>query len=101
MPPIFAPQYNARVVRLWPRRRVSQPVEAPEEVLEAMREVNQYARTHGGSIELVELTDDGTVKVRLHGACKGCPISAITLKLGIEERLRIRLPSIRKVVQVP
>jgi Fe-S cluster biogenesis protein NfuA len=63
-----------------------------------MVDVRAYAQSHGGNIDLVSVTETGTVTIRFSGACKGCPLSGITLKLGIEEQLRIRVPGVRKVV---
>ena len=54
----------------------------------------------GGDVELVEVTDEGVVKVRFRGACVGCPSSAMTLKLGIERHLREKIPEVREVVCV-
>jgi len=54
----------------------------------------------GGNVELVEVSDDGVVKVRLVGACKGCPMSQMTLKNGIERVLKEELPEVTKVVSV-
>jgi Fe-S cluster biogenesis protein NfuA len=55
----------------------------------------------GGDLELVEVTDDGVVKVRLHGACVGCPSSSMTLHMGIERNLRAQIPEVVAVEQVP
>ncbi len=53
----------------------------------------------GGNVELVEVTD-GTVKVKLVGACAGCPMSTITLKNGIERILKQEIPEVKEVVAV-
>ncbi len=53
----------------------------------------------GGDVELVDV-EDGTVKVRLTGACAGCPMAAMTLKMGIEQILKQELPEIKEVVAV-
>jgi len=53
----------------------------------------------GGNVELVEV-DDGTVKLRLQGACAGCPMSQMTLRMGIERELRKQLPDIKEVVSI-
>ena len=53
----------------------------------------------GGNVELVEV-NDGTVKVRLTGACGGCPMATITLKMGIEKILKQEIPEIKEVVAV-
>ena len=70
------------------------------EVEKAIREVQPSLRADGGDIELVDVTEDGVVKVRLKGACLGCPFSQITLKLGVERYLKIRVPQIKRVVVV-
>lgn len=69
-----------------------------EQVIERIRPAVQ---SDGGDVELVEVTDDGIVRVRLHGACVGCPSSTMTLQIGIERNVRERVPEITGVVQVP
>ena len=54
----------------------------------------------GGNVELIEVTSDGIVKVRLTGACAGCPISQMTLKQGVERLIREEVPEIKEVVAV-
>ncbi len=54
----------------------------------------------GGDVELVDVTDDGDVTVRFHGACVGCPSSNITLQTGLERQLRDRLPEVSGVEMV-
>jgi len=54
----------------------------------------------GGDVELVEVTPEGVVKVRLTGACVGCPMSQMTLKHGVEKVLREEIPEIKEVVSV-
>ena len=54
----------------------------------------------GGDVEFVDFTDDRVVQVRLHGACVGCPSAEMTLKAGIERRLRERIPSVERVEAV-
>jgi Fe-S cluster biogenesis protein NfuA len=55
----------------------------------------------GGDIELVDVDSDGIVKVRLKGACGGCPMSQITLTMGVEKRLKEEIPEVKGVVAVP
>ena len=55
----------------------------------------------GGDIELVDVGDDGIVKVRLKGACGGCPMSQLTLSMGVERRLKEEIPEVKGVVAVP
>lgn len=66
-------------------------------VLDEMESVRAYARSHGGEIELVSVSEEGDVVIRFKGACHGCPISGITLRVGIEERLRSKIPEVRRV----
>jgi Fe-S cluster biogenesis protein NfuA len=70
--------------------------ELVEKVLEKIRPLLQR---DGGDIELVEITD-GIVKVRLTGACKGCPMSQMTLKQGVERMLMKEVPGLREVQAV-
>jgi len=69
------------------------------QVKSAMADVQAYARSHGGSIELVTVSEEGDVTIRMAGACRGCPMSALTLKHGIEEQLRHLVPGVRKVIE--
>ena len=68
-----------------------------EEILDKVRPGLQ---ADGGDVELVEVNDEGTVKVRLTGACGGCPMATMTLKMGIERALKNELPDVKKVEQV-
>ncbi len=69
-------------------------------VEEALKEVRPSLQADGGDVELVSVTDDGTVTLRLTGACGGCPMSQMTLKMGIERVLKQRVPAVKKVVSV-
>ena len=71
-----------------------------EEVQKLIDEVRPALQADGGDVELVEVTDDGVVKVRLKGACGSCPMSQMTLKMGIEKRIKEAMPSIKEVVAV-
>jgi Fe-S cluster biogenesis protein NfuA len=70
------------------------------EVEEAIKEIQPHLRADGGDIELVGVDDDGTVRVRLKGACLGCPMSQMTLQLGVERYLKSKIPQVTKVVRV-
>jgi len=70
-------------------------------VEEVLNQLRPELQAHGGDVELVEVTGDGLVKVRLTGACAGCPMSAFTLAMGIERTLRREIPEIKGVVPVP
>jgi len=68
-----------------------------EKVLEMVRPGLQ---ADGGDVELVDVTEDGIVKVRLKGACGSCPMSTMTLKMGIERAVKEKIPGVKEVVQV-
>ncbi len=72
-----------------------------ERVEEAMKSIRPLLQADGGDVELVEVTEDGVVKVRLTGACGGCPMSQITLSRGIEVRLKAVVPEVTRVESVP
>lgn len=72
-----------------------------EQVEEALKGIRPGLQADGGDVELVDVTDDGVVKVRLKGACGGCPMSQITLKQGIERRLKATVPGVTSVESVP
>jgi Fe-S cluster biogenesis protein NfuA/nitrite reductase/ring-hydroxylating ferredoxin subunit len=67
------------------------------QVEEALDEIRPYIESHGGDLELLDV-DDGIVHVRMSGACHGCAASAMTLRRGIEEKLRERYPGFKEVV---
>jgi Fe-S cluster biogenesis protein NfuA len=71
--------------------------EAVEKTLEKIKEM---LAAEGGSVELVDITDDGVVKVKLTGACGCCPMSQMTLKNGIERILKKEVPQVKEVVSV-
>jgi Fe-S cluster biogenesis protein NfuA len=68
-------------------------------VKKALEEIKPRIQADGGDIELVAVEKD-TVKVRLQGACSGCPMAALTLKQGVERLIKARVPEIRSVEQV-
>jgi Fe-S cluster biogenesis protein NfuA len=70
------------------------------QVADILKQLRPAVQSDGGDIELINVSEDGVVSVRLHGACVGCPSSTMTLKLGVEETLKSRLPQIRHVVCV-
>lgn len=71
-----------------------------ELVKKALEKVRPGLQADGGDVELVDVTDDGVVKVKLTGACHGCPMSQMTLKMGIEKILKQQVPAIKEVVSV-
>jgi Fe-S cluster biogenesis protein NfuA len=72
-----------------------------EKIEAALKEIRPMLQADGGDVELVEVTEDGVVKVRLTGACHGCPMAQITLSQGIERRLRDVVPELKAVEAVP
>jgi len=71
-----------------------------EKVERALDEVRPSLQADGGNVELVDVTDDGVVKVKLQGACAGCPMSQMTLSQGIERHLKEIVPEVKKVEAV-
>jgi len=70
-----------------------------EKVQEVLDKIRPNLQADGGDVELVEVAD-GIVKVRLQGACKGCPMSQMTLKMGIERILKEQIPEVTEVQAV-
>jgi Fe-S cluster biogenesis protein NfuA len=71
-----------------------------EEVLEAIDTIRPYLQSDDGDIELIEITEDAIVKVKLTGACSICPMFLMTLRAGVERSLMRQVPSIRRVEAV-
>ena len=71
--------------------------EVTEKVNEALAQLRPFLAADGGDMELVEITDDGVVKVKLLGACKDCSMSEMTMKAGLEEAVKKAVPTITKV----
>jgi len=71
-----------------------------EKVQAVLDKIRPSLQADGGDVELVEVTDDGIVKVRLTGACKGCPMSQMTLKNGIERLVLKEIPEVKSVESV-
>lgn len=71
-----------------------------EQVQKALDMVRPGLQADGGDVELVDVSADGVVKVKLTGACHGCPMSQMTLKMGIEKILKQQVPSVKEVVSV-
>ena len=71
-----------------------------EEVKKVLETVRPALQADGGDVELIEVTEDGIVKVKLTGACGHCPMSTMTLKMGIERTLKEQVPAVKEVLQV-
>ena len=72
-----------------------------EEVAAVLKLIRPSLQADGGDVQLIEVQDDGTVVVELVGACKGCPMSQMTLSNGVERILKSRIPEVTKVVPAP
>ena len=75
-------------------------MEMKDEVKKALDSIRPYLQADDGDIELVDVTEDGIVKVKLTGACDVCPLSVITLRAGIERSLLRQVPGIKRVESV-
>ena len=71
-----------------------------EQVAAALETVRPSLQADGGDIELVSVEENGIVKVRLQGACRGCPMSQMTLKQGVEKYLKETIPEVTSVESV-
>jgi Fe-S cluster biogenesis protein NfuA len=69
-----------------------------DRVSKALDRVRPYLQSDGGDIDLVDVTEDMTVKVKLKGACHGCPYSLQTLKAGVEQAIMKEVPEIKRVI---
>ncbi len=75
-------------------------MEMKEKVEAALNKIRPQLRLDGGDVQLIEAGADGVVKVKLTGACGGCPMSQLTLKMGIERILKKEVPEVKEVVAV-
>ncbi len=71
-----------------------------QKVEKALAKVRPSLQADGGDVELIEVSDEGVVKVRLTGACGGCPMATMTLKAGIERVLKKEVPEVKRVEAV-
>ena len=71
-----------------------------ELVQKAIDTVRPGLQADGGDVELVDVSADGVVKVKLTGACQGCPMSQMTLKMGIEKIVKKQVPAVKEVISV-
>ena len=73
-----------------------------EKVEKAIDSIRGYLQADGGDVELVDvIEDEGIVKVRLTGACGSCPMSQMTLQMGIERVLKQQVPEVKRIIAVP
>ena len=71
-----------------------------EKIEDALSQVRPTLQADGGDVQLVDVDDEGLVKVKLMGACGGCPMSQMTLKMGIEKILKQNVPEVKAVESV-
>jgi Fe-S cluster biogenesis protein NfuA len=77
---------------------MTEPISVQERVIRALNRVKPYLQNDGGDIDLIEITEDLTVKVKLTGACHGCPYSMQTLKAGVEQVIMQEVPEVKRVI---
>ncbi|MDX9703498.1 MAG: NifU family protein [Candidatus Auribacterota bacterium] len=71
-----------------------------DEIKKILGQIRPSLQADGGDVEFVDVTDDGVVMVKLTGACAGCPMSQMTLKMGIERALKEAVPQVKEVRSV-
>jgi Fe-S cluster biogenesis protein NfuA len=71
-----------------------------EKVEQVLEKIRPMLAADGGNVELVEVTDDGVVKLKLTGTCGCCPMSQMTLKMGIEKLLKEEIPEVKEVIAI-
>jgi len=70
------------------------------EIQQALNDIRPYLKADDGDVELVDVTEDGIVKVRLLGSCESCPLSVMTLRAGIERAVMRAVPAVRRIEAV-
>jgi len=71
-----------------------------EKIEAALDKIRPMLMADGGNVELIDAGSDGTIKVRLTGACGGCPMSQMTLKQGVERVIREEVPEVKEIISV-
>ncbi len=71
-----------------------------EKVEKTLDKIRPMLMADGGNVELVEVTDDGVVKLKLTGSCGCCPMSQMTLKMGVERLLKEEVPEVKEVIAI-
>jgi Fe-S cluster biogenesis protein NfuA len=97
--PLCQPALQRDIINIVRNSAVQEVPMTKENVEAVLNKVRPSLQADGGDVELVDVAD-GTVKVRLTGACGGCPMSTLTLKMGIERILKKELPEVKEVVAV-
>jgi Fe-S cluster biogenesis protein NfuA len=88
-------EFISDIIEWW-----KEETELKEKVQKALNEIRPQMQADGGDIELIDVTEDGIVKVRLVGACSGCPGAQMTLQMGVERVLKARVPEVKAVEAV-
>jgi Fe-S cluster biogenesis protein NfuA len=71
-----------------------------EKVENVLKNIRPYLQVDGGDVELIEITDDNIVKVKLLGACYACPLNLMTLRAGIERKIMKEIPQIKRLENI-
>ena len=79
---------------------MQQPQSVKDRVQGVINLIRPAVQADGGDIELVDVSTDGVVQIRFHGACHGCPSAGMTLQMGIERNLRDKVPEVTQVIPV-
>lgn len=87
------------IVYFWIRNFVIDLISS-DEIKKALNSIRPFLQADNGDVELVEISEDGIVKVRLLGACEQCPLSVMTLRAGIERALMREIPGIKRIEAV-
>jgi Fe-S cluster biogenesis protein NfuA len=88
--------HGGEAVKETPKKETAK-VATKEKVEEVINQIRPALVADGGNVELISVSD-GTVKVKLTGACGSCPMSTLTLKMGIERLLKEKVPGVKEVV---
>jgi Fe-S cluster biogenesis protein NfuA len=72
----------------------AEQIELEDRVDKALDGIRPYIHSHGGEVNLLEITDDGVARLQMIGSCNGCPMSMLTLRLGIERLLKEKVPEL-------
>jgi len=79
-------------------RLLRKEIKMKEKVEKALEKIRPMLQADGGNVELIDVSADGVVKVKLTGSCGCCPMSQLTLKMGVERILKQEIPEIKEVV---
>jgi len=71
-----------------------------EKVEQALNKIRPQLQADGGNVELIDVMPDGIVRIKLQGACCGCPMSQMTLKMGIERLIKKEVPEVKEVIAI-